>query len=99
MKRLPVVPTILVALAVAAMIALGVWQLQRRTEKEALLAELARQPVDAARRDRRSRRSGDDALLFRRASAMCLRADQLASSRNGAGSAGWRHDRAVPHRR
>ncbi len=36
--KLPIIPTILVALAVATMIGLGVWQLQRRQEKEALLA-------------------------------------------------------------
>ena len=38
MKRLPLIPTLIVALAVAAMIALGVWQLQRATWKEALIA-------------------------------------------------------------
>lgn len=37
MKRWPLIPTILVALAVAIMIGLGVWQLQRKAEKEALL--------------------------------------------------------------
>jgi cytochrome oxidase assembly protein ShyY1 len=36
--RLPIIPTIVVALAVAAMVALGVWQLQRKAEKEALIA-------------------------------------------------------------
>ena len=41
MKRLPVVPTLIVALAAAAMIALGVWQLQRATWKEALIARYA----------------------------------------------------------
>jgi len=40
-RKLPLVPTILVALAVAAMIGLGVWQLERRSEKEALLARYA----------------------------------------------------------
>ncbi len=39
MRRLPLVPTVLVALAIAAMIGLGVWQLQRAGEKERLLAE------------------------------------------------------------
>ena len=38
MKRWPIIPTILVVLAVATMIALGVWQLQRKAEKETLLA-------------------------------------------------------------
>jgi len=40
-RQLPLVPTILVGLAVAVMIGLGVWQLQRRAEKEALLAAYA----------------------------------------------------------
>ena len=40
-RKLPLVPTILVALAVAAMIGLGVWQIERRSEKEALLARYA----------------------------------------------------------
>jgi len=35
-RKLPLIPTILVALAVAAMVGLGFWQLERRTEKEAL---------------------------------------------------------------
>jgi len=41
MRRLPVVPTLVVALAVAAMIALGIWQLQRARWKEGLLAQYA----------------------------------------------------------
>lgn len=39
--QLPIVPTILVALAVMTMIGLGIWQLERRNEKEALLAAYA----------------------------------------------------------
>ena len=41
MRRLPVLPTLVVALAVAVMIALGVWQLQRAAWKERLLADYA----------------------------------------------------------
>ena len=40
-QELPIVPTILVALAVATMIGLGIWQLERRKEKDALLATYA----------------------------------------------------------
>ena len=40
-RRLPIIPTILVALAVATMVGLGIWQLERRQEKEALLASYA----------------------------------------------------------
>jgi surfeit locus 1 family protein len=38
MKRWPIIPTMLVVLAVVTMIGLGIWQLQRKGEKEALLA-------------------------------------------------------------
>ena len=41
MRRIPLLPTVFVLLAVAVMIALGVWQLQRAQWKERLLAELA----------------------------------------------------------
>ena len=37
-RKLPLLPTIIVMLAIATMIGLGIWQLQRRNEKEALLA-------------------------------------------------------------
>ena len=37
-RKLPLIPTILVGLAVAVMIGLGIWQLDRRQEKEDLLA-------------------------------------------------------------
>jgi cytochrome oxidase assembly protein ShyY1 len=40
-RKLPLIPTILVALAAAAMIGLGFWQLERRKAKEALLASYA----------------------------------------------------------
>jgi surfeit locus 1 family protein len=45
MRRLPILPTIVVAGAVAVMVALGIWQLQRSAWKEWLLAEYARGPA------------------------------------------------------
>ena len=36
-RKLPLLPTLVVAVAVAIMIALGFWQLRRAEEKEALL--------------------------------------------------------------
>ena len=39
--KIPIIPTIIVTLAVATMIGLGLWQLQRKGEKEALLATYA----------------------------------------------------------
>ena len=40
-RKLPLIPTLLVALAVATMIGLGIWQLERSKEKNALLATYA----------------------------------------------------------
>jgi cytochrome oxidase assembly protein ShyY1 len=41
-RRWPLIPTLIVAAAVATMIGLGIWQLQRRQEKLALLETLRR---------------------------------------------------------
>lgn len=38
MKRLPLIPTLIVGLAIAAMVSLGIWQLRRADEKAAALA-------------------------------------------------------------
>ncbi|TPG10421.1 SURF1 family protein [Sphingomonas oligophenolica] len=86
MKRIPIVATIVVALAVAAMIALGLWQLlDRLPQKEAFLAQLAANP---ARPVIPFPQAGDDTLLFRRATGNCaaVRSRQLV----GAGKAGFR---------
>jgi surfeit locus 1 family protein len=85
-RRLPVVPTILVALAVAAMIALGVWQLvDRLPKKEAFLAQLAANP---ALPPIAFPRLPDDTLLFRRASGFCLQSTSIKLA--GAGASGYR---------
>ncbi|MEN2787672.1 SURF1 family cytochrome oxidase biogenesis protein [Sphingomonas qilianensis] len=90
MKRLPIVATIIVALAVALMIALGVWQLQRKAEKEAMIAQYAANvalpeiafpaiPVN-------------DALLFRKAVGTCIGPINWIerSGRTAQGATGWR---------
>ncbi|SOB79588.1 surfeit locus 1 family protein [Sphingomonas guangdongensis] len=90
MKRLPIIPTIIVAIAIAVMIGLGVWQLQRRGEKEAALTRLAanveRPPIafPAA--------GSGNAALFRRSSLTCSRATnlRLEGGRSADGGTGWR---------
>jgi cytochrome oxidase assembly protein ShyY1 len=70
MPRFPLIATIVVGLAIAAMIALGVWQLDRRAEKQAALAHYAAnmgKPVMAF-----PRLAVGDEYLFRRATAFCL---------------------------
>lgn len=85
MRRFPIIPTIIVVLAVAGMIALGFWQLQRRQEKLAFIAQVAANPT---RPPVAFPRFPDDSLLFRRASAFCLQ--PVAVTRAGAGNAGYR---------
>ncbi|MGL4314191.1 MAG: SURF1 family protein [Sphingomonas sp.] len=86
MTRLPILPTLIVALAVAAMIALGFWQLERRTWKEALLAQYAANQQRPAMAFPVG--STDDTLLYRRASAFCL--NPTGWQVEGAGARGWR---------
>ena len=84
--RRPVVPTIVVALAVAMMIGLGLWQLLvRLPEKEAQLAQLAGNPT---RPPVAFPLASDDTLLFRRTAANCRQVTGIA--RAGAGNAGFR---------
>jgi surfeit locus 1 family protein len=85
-RRWPVIPTLLVALAIAAMIALGLWQLlDRLPQKRAYLAQLAGNP---ARPPVAFPRFPDDRLLFRRTGAFCLQ--PVSITRAGAGNAGYR---------
>jgi surfeit locus 1 family protein len=93
MKPVPVLPTLLVAIAVAAMVGLGVWQLDRGEQKKALLgrveaAEKAPEmafPVGFA--------ADHETLLFRKAGALCLNpVPQPLTGGVGPGDkAGWRH--------
>ena len=86
MRRIPIVATIVVTIAVAAMIALGLWQLlDRAPKKEAYLAQLAANP---ARPPIAFPAVPDQSLLFRRASGRCV--EPVAQRLAGAGAAGFR---------
>jgi surfeit locus 1 family protein len=90
--RFPLIPTLVVAAAVATMIALGLWQLRRADEKEALRAQYVRNaalppialPIGAL---------PDQTLLYRRATAFCLEptAWRLTGGRSAAGRTGTRY--------
>ncbi|MEI9927431.1 MAG: SURF1 family protein [Sphingomonas sp.] len=90
MPRFPLLPTLLVGLAIAAMIGLGFWQLGRKAEKEALLAQLS------ANMDRPAmafpRVPVGDHYLFRRATGLCLEVVgwQHEGGRSASGVTGWR---------
>jgi surfeit locus 1 family protein len=92
-RRLPVIPTIIVLAAVALMIALGVWQLQRAKWKEGILSRYARAeklpPVEFPTAPLR-----DDQLpLFRHATGVCLRpiGQRAVAGENRAGEPGYVH--------
>lgn len=88
----PVLPSIIVALAISTMIGLGIWQLQRKNEKEELLV-------------RYSAASGlpptawptvplaDNLPLFRKSSVMCVSVVdiQSASGSSADGKSGFAH--------
>ena len=71
-RRWPLIPTLLVAAAVVVMIALGVWQLQRKGEKEALIALYERNGAMASSVAYPELPPVPDALLFRKSSVVCL---------------------------
>jgi surfeit locus 1 family protein len=84
--QIPLIPTILVTLAIAAMIALGLWQLlDRLPKKEAFLVQLAANP---AKPPMAFPRIPDETLLFRRASGLCLQPTDIKLA--GAGKSGFR---------
>lgn len=92
MTRWPLIPTLLVGLAVATMIGLGIWQLQRKGEKEALLARYeAAAGLDSvawpAVPDKKA------LPLFRKSSLMCIKvvAWQSVSGTSSTGKAGFAH--------
>ncbi len=92
MKRLPLVPTLVVGLACATMVALGLWQLRRMNEKAALLARYeaaASLPVMAYPAIPLPR----ELPLFRRASAYCLSVTgwRTKAGHNLQEETGWAH--------
>jgi len=92
-KRLPVVPTLIVLAAVALMIALGVWQLQRAKWKEGLIARYAaadRLPPIAFPAAPLHK---DELPLFRHATGVCLRivGHRAIGGENRVGEPGYVH--------
>src|SRR4029453_4553625 len=92
-RRLPLLPTIIVAAAIMTLIGLGFWQLQRAGEKQALLARYAQAeklppitwptvPLDM-----------EQLPLFRHATGVCLRpvGKRAIAGENAAGETGYAH--------
>lgn len=90
-SRLPLIPTIIVAAAVLVMIGLGVWQLDRKGQKDAMLALAAANPGRPAIAFP-ALAPVDPAILFRPSSVHCLRVVGWRSEAGRAadGSVGYR---------
>ena len=91
MKRLPILSTLLVLAAVAVMVSLGLWQLRRLHEKEAMLARYA-----LAENDRSVHpwpAAGAAPLGYTRLQLDCRPTGptQAQAGRNASGRAGWAH--------
>ena len=92
-RKLPIIPTIIVLLAVATMTGLGVWQLQRAKWKDGLLAQYAKAeklpPVTFPTVPLRN----DQLPLFRNATGLCQRVvgHRTQAGENRAGEPGFAH--------
>ncbi|MFP5330095.1 MAG: SURF1 family protein [Alphaproteobacteria bacterium] len=91
-RRLPLIPTILVGLAVATMIALGFWQLDRARWKDELIAQYraaANLPPVAFP----TMPGAGEKLLFRWATGFCLRpvSTRTVAGANRKGETGYVH--------
>ena len=78
--RVPILPTVIVAAAIATMIALGFWQLDRMGEKEALIAR-AEQALAIEEQVRFPATSEErEALLYRRTTVPCDRVEGVTTT-------------------
>jgi len=91
-KPIPIIATIVVLLAAAAMVTLGVWQLQRKGEKEAVLALAASNPSRPAVAFPTLPPVVPE-MLFRQSSVHCLRVVSWIeeAGRAADGSMGYRY--------
>jgi hypothetical protein len=72
-RRIPIIPTIVVAAAVAVMIGLGIWQLQRAKWKEGLLQQYAAAEKLVPITYPTLPLANEQLPLFRHATGICLR--------------------------
>jgi surfeit locus 1 family protein len=92
-RRWPIFPTLLVAAAIATMIALGVWQMSRAAEKDALLALFARNAALSSTIALPQSGPIPPEALFSRSSGNCLEVIgwRQLGGRTADGTTGYRH--------
>jgi len=95
-RRIPVIPTLLVLVAVAVMVRLGFWQLDRLHQKEVLLTQYAAAADNLDEVAFPSDRKSAQAVLYRRSQVVCRdyspdSPDEPIAGRNASGVVGWAH--------
>jgi cytochrome oxidase assembly protein ShyY1 len=90
-RRLPVIPTLIVLAAVAVMIRLGFWQIDRMHQKEVLLARYAAAGAMSAEVPWSGDPRQAEDLLYRRVRLICdaTVADQPIAGHDSKGNVGW----------
>ena len=98
MKRVPIIPTILVIAAAATMVALGFWQLGRLDEKEVLIARYQAASENASEIEW-PMPDDYELALFRRSRVDCeaVRAIDSVSGKSERGQSGWAHIARCSH--
>lgn len=92
-RSIPIVPTVVVLAAVATMIWLGVWQLQRKEWKEALIARFEQSQAMSSDVPWPADGSEHEAALYRHSGFDCARVLEMDSTagRSANGQPGWAH--------
>lgn len=92
-RKPPLLPTLLVAAAVVTMIALGVWQLQRKQWKESLLARYQSAETMSADVPWPRTPAEVERALYRHARLLCGRVTGISAiaGRSAEGESGWAH--------
>lgn len=93
MRRPPLIPTLLVASACALMVALGIWQLRRAAEKEALIALYEANRAMSSEIAFPAMPPVPETALFRASQAFCLAPVgwRVAAGRAASGESGFRY--------
>lgn len=92
-RRLPIVPTIIVIAAAAIMVALGFWQLGRHMEKVELKVRYLTTVQDGSISPLTSDNVDDDSLWYRSVSLDCAEVTgvRTIAGTNAVGAKGWSH--------
>lgn len=93
-RRVPMISTLIVLAAAMTMVALGLWQLQRKEWKEALIARFERSEALSSEAPWPVDSSEYEAALYRRSGFDCARVLGMASiaGRSANGEPGWAHE-------